>query len=53
MKKLVTTFVKYPFYANILIAIIVLAGGFSLLSMKKSFFPERKSTFLRVTVSDL
>ncbi len=51
MKKLITTFVKYPFYANLLIAILLLAGGFSLLSMKKAFFPERKSTFLRVTVS--
>ena len=51
MKKLVTIFVKYPFYANLLIAVIVLAGGFSLLSMKKSFFPERNSTFLRITVS--
>lgn len=51
MKKLITTFVKYPFYANLLLAVMVLAGGFSLLSMKKSFFPERHSTFLRITVS--
>ncbi|MBU2491567.1 MAG: efflux RND transporter permease subunit [Bacteroidetes bacterium] len=51
MKKLLTTFVKYPFYANIIIAFAVLAGGLSLLSMKKSFFPESKSRFINVSVS--
>ena len=44
IKKLVTTFVKYPFYANLIIAILIMAGGFSLMNMKKSFFPARSTT---------
>ena len=51
MKKIITPFVKYPFYANIIIAFIILIGGFSLMSMKKSFFPERKSRIIIVTVA--
>ena len=51
MKKLITTFVKYPFYSNLVLAFIVLAGLFSLSSMKKSFFPETKSRDIVVTVS--
>ena len=51
MKKLVSIFVKFPFYANILIAIIVIGGGLSLASMKKSFFPERKSRDITVMVT--
>ncbi len=51
MKKLVSTFVKYPFYANIIITMIILAGMLSLMSMKKSFFPERASRFINVTVA--
>ncbi len=50
IKKLVTTFVKYPFYANLIIAILILAGGFSLMNMKKSFFPERSTTEIVVSV---
>ncbi len=51
MKKIVTLFVKYPFYANMMIALIILAGTFSLLNMKKSFFPEfsTRNIFVRVT----
>ncbi|MCB9208289.1 MAG: efflux RND transporter permease subunit [Ignavibacteriales bacterium] len=51
MKKLLTTFVKYPFYANIIIAAIILAGSYSLISMKKSFFPERSTRFINITVA--
>ncbi|MCF8234902.1 MAG: efflux RND transporter permease subunit [Bacteroidales bacterium] len=50
MRKLVATFVKYPFYANIIIAIILIGGTFSLLNMKKSFFPDRKTTEIIVNV---
>ncbi|MCF8227580.1 MAG: efflux RND transporter permease subunit [Bacteroidales bacterium] len=50
MKKLVSIFVKYPFYANLIIAILLLGGGFSLLNMKKSFFPERSTTEIVVNV---
>lgn len=51
MRKLVTTFVKYPFYANLIIAFLLLAGGISMMSLKKSFFPERKARFITVQVS--
>lgn len=51
MKNTLSTFVKYPFYANIMIAIILIGGGLSLLSMKKAFFPEVKSKFINVNVS--
>ena len=51
MKKIIEPFIKYPFYANIIIAFIILMGGFSLMSMKKSFFPETKSRFINVSVS--
>jgi multidrug efflux pump subunit AcrB len=51
MKKVLTDFIKYPFYANIVIAILVIFGGYSLLSLKKSFFPERASRFINITVA--
>ncbi len=51
MKKVLEEFIKYPFYANIVIAILVIFGGFSLLSMKKSFFPERSSRFINISVA--
>ncbi|MCB0748573.1 MAG: efflux RND transporter permease subunit, partial [Ignavibacteriae bacterium] len=51
MKKLITTFVKYPFNANIIIAAIIIMGSYSLISMKKSFFPERSSRFINITVA--
>jgi len=50
MRNLVSTFVKYPFYANVIIVILILAGMFSLNSMKKSFFPERSTTHIFVNV---
>ncbi len=51
MRKIIETFVKYPFYANLIVIVILGAGIASFLSMKKSFFPERKSRFLIVTVA--
>jgi multidrug efflux pump subunit AcrB len=50
MRKIVSIFVKYPFYAKIIIAFLVIGGGFGFLSMKKSFFPERASRDIYVTV---
>lgn len=50
IRNLVSTFVKYPFYANLIIVILIVAGGFSLLNMKKSFFPERSTTTIMVSV---
>ncbi len=52
MKKIVSLFVKYPFYANIVIFVIMLAGLFSLaFQMKKSLFPEFSTRNIVVSVS--
>ncbi|MCU4177337.1 efflux RND transporter permease subunit [Carboxylicivirga sp. N1Y90] len=51
MRKIVETFVKYPFYANLIVFILVVAGGISFASMSKAFFPERESKSIFVTVS--
>lgn len=50
MKKIISTFIKYPFYAKLIVVFLILAGGFSFLSMKKSFFPERSTRDIFVTV---
>jgi multidrug efflux pump subunit AcrB len=50
MKRAVELFVRYPFYANLIIVFLLIVGGMSLFSMKKSFFPERPSRMLFVTV---
>ncbi|MEN8118034.1 MAG: efflux RND transporter permease subunit [Bacteroidota bacterium] len=50
MKKLVEVFVRFPFYANLIIVFLLIVGGLSMYSMKKSFFPERPSRMLFVTV---
>ena len=42
MEKLISFFVKYPFWTNAFIFITFLAGGYLCLTTKKSFFPERK-----------
>ena len=51
MRKLVETFVKYPFYANLIVAVLIIAGGYSIYNMKKSFFPERESRDISVSIS--
>ncbi|MBN1253404.1 MAG: efflux RND transporter permease subunit [Bacteroidales bacterium] len=51
MKEFVKNFIKFPFYANIIVVIIIIAGGIALKNTKKSFFPERKSRFITVSVS--
>ncbi|MAE08797.1 MAG: acriflavin resistance protein [Bacteroidetes bacterium] len=50
MKKLISIFVKYPFYANVMIAIMLIVGTMSFLSMKKSFFPEMSEKDIFVSV---
>lgn len=50
MRKLVEIFVRFPFYANLIILFLVVVGGYSMITMKKSFFPERPSRMLFVTV---
>ena len=50
MKKIVTQFVKYPFYANLILAAVIVAGIIGLLNMKKAFFPEIRSRIIQVSV---
>jgi multidrug efflux pump subunit AcrB len=50
MRKIIERFVEFPVYANIIIAIAVLAGVYSMTNMKKSFFPETESRFISVSV---
>ena len=50
MRKIIERFVEYPVYANLIIAVVILAGGLSRTNMKKSFFPETESRFLSVSV---
>lgn len=51
MRKLVSVFVKYPFYANLIIFVFFLAGIFGVLQMKKSFFPERTPRNITIQVA--
>ncbi|MCF8224898.1 MAG: efflux RND transporter permease subunit [Bacteroidales bacterium] len=50
MKKIIERVVEFPIYANLLIAVVLLAGGISLISLKKSFFPEMESRYISVSV---
>lgn len=50
MRKIIESFVAYPIYANLIIATFLLAGGFSLSLMKKSFFPEVESRIINISV---
>ena len=50
MRKIVEKFVAYPIYANLIIAFVLLAGGFTFLNMKKAFFPETESRMITVSV---
>lgn len=51
MRKIVTTFIKYPFYAKLVVVFLLIAGIISYFSMKKSFFPEPKTRDIFVTVA--
>ena len=51
MKNLISLFVKYPFYAKIFIVSVVLLGGFSFMSMNKSYFPISPSKSISISVS--
>ncbi|MHA7111003.1 efflux RND transporter permease subunit [Sunxiuqinia elliptica] len=50
MKKIVEIFVRFPFYANLIIVFLLVVGGLSMFTMKKSFFPERPSKNIYVSV---
>ncbi len=50
MRKIIEHFVKFPFYANLIILFLLIAGLLSMSSMKKSFFPEMTSKMIFVSV---
>ena len=50
MKRIIATFIKFPFYANIILFIILVIGGMSFVSMNRSFFPELSEKFINVSV---
>ncbi len=51
IKGLIEYFVKYPILANILIALTLVGGVFSMLNTKKSFFPTLEDKNVTVSVS--
>ena len=51
MRKVLTAFVKYPFYGKIVIVVLLLVGGISLLNMRKATFPIIESRVINITVS--
>ncbi|MCB0806340.1 MAG: efflux RND transporter permease subunit [Bacteroidales bacterium] len=50
MKKIIATFIRFPFYANIILFIILVIGMASFFSMNRSFFPELSEKFINITV---
>jgi len=50
MRKLISNFIKYPVYANIIILTLIFGGGYALMNMKKAFFPERTSRNIFISV---
>jgi multidrug efflux pump subunit AcrB len=50
MKKILSAFVKYPFYGKIVIIVLLLVGGISLLNMKKAIFPIIETRVINITV---
>ena len=51
MRKILEIFVKHKFYANLIIAVLLVAGLFSIANMKMSFFPESTPRNLTVTMA--
>lgn len=50
MRRILKQFVQFPFYANIFVVFLLVAGAVGYLSMKKSFFPERTSREISISV---
>ncbi len=51
MKKIISLFVKYPFYGKMVILVLVLLGGISLMQMRKATFPLVESKIITVSVA--
>ncbi|MCF8067143.1 MAG: efflux RND transporter permease subunit [Desulfobacterales bacterium] len=51
MKKILTTFVKYPFYAKVAMALTIILGLIAVTSMKKSSYPQVDPRTLSISVT--
>nr|WP_319397480.1 efflux RND transporter permease subunit [uncultured Carboxylicivirga sp.] len=51
MKKILSQFVKYPFYGTMVIVVLLLIGGISLSRLRKATFPLIESKNITVSVS--
>jgi len=51
MRKIITVFVKYPFYGKIIILILLVGGVASVANMKLSFFPEAESRDIVISIA--
>lgn len=51
MKKILSAFVKYPFYGKMFILVLVLIGSISMMNIKKGMFPMVETTTITVSVS--
>ncbi len=51
MKKILSQFVKYPFYGTMVIVVLALIGGISLYHLRKATFPLVESKTITVSVS--
>jgi len=51
MKKILSQFVKYPFYGKMFILVLLLLGSISYLNMNKATFPLIESKVINVSVS--
>ena len=50
MKKLISIFIRFPFYANIILFIILIIGALSFVSINRSFFPELSEKYINISV---
>lgn len=50
MRKIISLFVKYPFYGKMVILVLILLGGISLMNLRKATFPLVESKIINVSV---
>lgn len=48
MKKLIAYFIKYPIAGNILMLLLIFMGAIGMGNLRKTFFPERESSLIRI-----
>lgn len=48
MKKLISYFIKYPIAGNVLMLLLIWMGAIGMGSLRKTFFPERETSIIRI-----